>query len=112
MQRVGPWIKELLIQNGSRRWAGRAEVLPPCERWKCALISLRVELMAADLPTKPPAFIPFPNTGLTYWRVGVGAREMPIMIQSGIEKSRRFIMSMRSVLRFSSVRARTIRESH
>ncbi len=109
---VGPWIKGSLIQSESRRWEDRWEVSPRCARWKCGLIFLRVALMNVGQPTRRRACAPFLNIGPILWRVGGGAREMPIMIQSGIEKSRRFIMPMRSVLRFSSVRARTILESH
>src|SRR5947207_11399169 len=111
MQRVGPWIKGSRIQNGSRRWVGRWEVLPPCERWKCGPISLRAALMNLDPPTRGRAFVSFSITGPTYYRVGVAAREMPITTRTGTEKSRHFIMSMQSALPFSSVKARTILES-
>src|SRR6266496_1498751 len=50
---VGLGIKGSLIQNESRRWAGRWEVLRPCARWKYGLISLRVALMNVGQPTKP-----------------------------------------------------------
>ena len=100
MQRVGLWIKGLRIQNGSQRWEDRWEVSPRCARWKCGPISFGAVLMNLGPPMRRWACVYFPNTGQTLLHVGVGVREMSITTRTGIEKFRRFTMSMRSALHF------------
>ena len=100
MQRVGLWIKGLRIQNGSQRWEDRWEVSPRCARWKCGPISFGAALMNLGPPTRRWACVYFPNIGQTLLHVGVGVREMSITTRTGIEKFRRFTMSMRSALHF------------